>query len=109
MHRVTCPTFIVHGEKDVMIPVKHAHELQERCFGPCTFVSPANMTHNRFDVYDDVISPLKTFFVDDVYSNSDGSEEDDNVDNFGANTLHNEFLKSIQKISLPDLRAPRKN
>ena len=88
-----------------MIPVEHAHELKERCFGPCTFVSPENMTHNRFDVYDDLIKPLKNFFVDDVYSNSD-DEEDELVDNFGKKTsLNNSFLKSIHNVSLPNLNS----
>ena len=36
------------------------------------------MTHNRFDVYDDVIKPLTLFLVDDVYSNSDDEYDDDN-------------------------------
>lgn len=77
MHRVTCPTFIVHGAKDVMIPVDQAQDLSERCFGPCTFISPEEMTHNRFDMYEDVIKPLTNFLVDDVYTNSDDGSCDD--------------------------------
>ena len=75
-----------------MIPVEHASELQERCFGPCTFVSPEKMTHNRFDFYEDVIRPLTNFLVDDVYTNSDNDDDelDQDVDNFGAdNSLNN--------------------
>ena len=64
------------------------------------------MTHNRFDVYDDIIQPLKNFLAEDVYSNSD--DEDEFVDNFGAASMHNIFLKSIQKISLPNLHAVTK-
>ena len=40
------------------------------------FVSPEKMTHNRFDVYEDVIKPLTNFLVDDVYSNSDDEYEE---------------------------------
>ena len=103
MHRVTCPTFIVHGQQDVMIPVEHANELRERCFGPCTFLSPETMTHNRFDVYEDVIKPLTNFLVDDVYSHSDDEDsEDEDVDNYGtANSLNNQFLASVKKVSIP--------
>ena len=74
-----------------MIPVEHANELQERCFGSCMFVSPEKMTHNRFDVYEDVIKPLTKFLVDDVYSNSDDELEDqeEEVDNFGAASFLN--------------------
>ena len=103
IHQVTCPTFIVHGQKDVMIPVEHAYELQERCFGPCTFITPEAMTHNRFDVYDDVIKPLTLFLVDDVYSNSDDEYDDDNdeVGPFGqaADSLNHQYLKSVHRIS----------
>ena len=65
MHRVTCPTFIVHGQKDTLIPIEHAFKLKERCFGPCTFLAPALMTHNRYDVYDDLIRPLMHFIANE--------------------------------------------
>ena len=86
-----------------MIPVEHANELRERCFGPCTFLSPETMTHNRFDVYEDVIKPLTNFLVNDVYSHSDDEDsEDEDVDNYGtANSLSNQFLASVHKVSIP--------
>lgn len=61
------------------------------------------MTHNRFDVYEDVIKPLTNFLVDDVYSHSDDEDsEDEDVDNYGtANSLNNQFLASVQKVSIP--------
>ena len=63
MHRVTCPTFIVHGKQDTLIPISHARELKERCFGPCTLREPFRMTHNRYDAYEDIIRPLMSFFA----------------------------------------------
>ena len=45
------------------------------------------MTHNRFDFYEDVIRPLTNFLVNDVYTlNSDHEENDEDVDNFGADS-----------------------
>ncbi len=61
MDRVTCPTFIVHGQQDKLIPIDHAYKLKERCAGPTFFLSPANMTHNDFDFYEDLIRPLMRF------------------------------------------------
>ena len=63
MHQVTCPTFIVHGEKDKLIPISHALALKDRCYGPTFFLSPPNMTHNDFDFYEDLIRPLMRFLV----------------------------------------------
>ena len=63
MHRVTCPSFILHGQRDSLIPIEHAYKLKDRCFGPCTFLAPVMMTHNRFDVYEDLIRPLEHFLI----------------------------------------------
>ena len=46
-----------------MIPISHARELKERCFGPCTLREPFRMTHNRYDAYEDIIRPLMGFFA----------------------------------------------
>ena len=69
MHRVTCPTFILHGQRDFLIPIEQAFTLKERCFGPCTFLAPACMTHNRFDTYEDLIKPLGKFIqIEGLYN-----------------------------------------
>ena len=31
MDKVTCPTFIVHGQKDRLIPIDHAYALKDAC------------------------------------------------------------------------------
>ena len=61
MDKVTCPTFIVHGQKDKLIPIDHAYKLKDKCSGPTFFLSPSNMTHNDFDFYEDLIRPLMRF------------------------------------------------
>ena len=61
MDQVTCPTFILHGLKDMLIPIDHAYQLKDRCAGPTFFLSPPNMTHNEFDFYEDLIQPLMRF------------------------------------------------
>ena len=61
MDQVTCPTFILHGMRDKLIPIDHAYQLKEKCAGPTFFLSPPNMTHNDFNFYDDLIRPLMRF------------------------------------------------
>lgn len=61
MDKVNCPTFILHGLRDRLIPIDHAYQLKERCAGPTFFLSPPNMTHNDFNFYDDLIRPLMRF------------------------------------------------
>ena len=59
--KVSCPTFILHGQQDKLIPIDHAYALKEKCGGPTFFLSPHNMTHNEFDFYEDLIRPLMRF------------------------------------------------
>lgn len=58
MPLVKCPTFIVHGQKDGLIPYEHAQELHDKCSGQSFLVLPLEMTHNDFDFYSDLIRPL---------------------------------------------------
>ena len=51
---VTCPTFLIHGQKDTLIPSKHSRELQEVCGGPCSLLLSNDMDHNVFDFYEDL-------------------------------------------------------
>ena len=46
-----------------MIPIDQAQQLKERCFGPCTLITPDNMSHNRFDLYNDIARHIKSFLV----------------------------------------------
>ena len=61
MSFITCPTFLVHGIKDNVIPYHHSQKLHELCKGPSSLFLPAEMTHNNFDYCDDLILPIATF------------------------------------------------
>ncbi|OMJ92743.1 hypothetical protein SteCoe_4499 [Stentor coeruleus] len=58
---ITCPTFLVHGIKDTVIPYHHSQKLHELCKGPSSLFLPSEMTHNNFDYCDDLILPIATF------------------------------------------------
>ena len=58
-----CPTFILHGQKDALIPIEHAQALNDACSGPTYMVNPPSMTHNDFDFYEDLIRPLMRFLI----------------------------------------------
>mmetsp|Transcript_9693 Transcript_9693/g.14755 ORF Transcript_9693/g.14755 Transcript_9693/m.14755 type:complete len:270 (+) Transcript_9693:987-1796(+) len=58
---VRCPTFLVHGMKDNLIPYSHSKALHEECGGPCSIVIPSKMDHNNFDFIEDLITPFYHF------------------------------------------------
>jgi fermentation-respiration switch protein FrsA (DUF1100 family) len=58
INNVSCPTFILHGQRDTLIPIEQARELNDACIGPTFFIAPPLMTHNEFDFYEDLIKPL---------------------------------------------------
>ena len=91
MENVTCPTFIVHGQLDKLIPISHAYQLKDRCAGPTFFLSPPNMTHNDFDFYEDLIRPLMRFLCQinilQTYDDSDDDLEDRSNNSF-RNTMN---------------------
>eukprot|EP00347_Sterkiella_histriomuscorum_P023413 403334733 len=61
IQKVKSPTFILHGQKDTLIPLRQSEELHFRCGGPCALVTPKDMDHNNFDYINDLIQPLKQF------------------------------------------------
>mmetsp|Transcript_27363 Transcript_27363/g.26424 ORF Transcript_27363/g.26424 Transcript_27363/m.26424 type:complete len:143 (+) Transcript_27363:840-1268(+) len=58
---VTCPTFIVHGQRDTLISYRHSQELHMKCGGPSALIIPKDMDHNEFDFIDDLIKPFYYF------------------------------------------------
>lgn len=60
---VTAPVFIVHGMKDDFIPYTQAQALLECCTRSrfSYLLLPPEMTHNRFNVEDDLVKPLLKF------------------------------------------------
>lgn len=61
---VRCPTLIIHGQNDDIIPESHALELHKTCGGPCKLIMPETMTHNEFDTQKDLVRPIAQFFVE---------------------------------------------
>jgi hypothetical protein len=58
---ITCPTLIIHGVVDTLIPYSHSQELQVACAGITQLVLPKDMDHNFFDYYDDLLVPMANF------------------------------------------------
>ena len=60
---VTAPVFIVHGKKDDLIPYSQAQSLLDCCIKSrfTYLILPAEMTHNRFNVEEDLVRPLLKF------------------------------------------------
>jgi abhydrolase domain-containing protein 17 len=56
--KVRCPTLIIHGQADAVIHESHAIRLHENCGGPSKLIMPANMTHNDFEMQQDLIKPI---------------------------------------------------
>lgn len=61
MPKVRCPTFIVHGLQDTVIPYKESKELHEACAGPSSLLLPKMMDHNVFDFLEDLAIPFAEF------------------------------------------------
>ena len=58
---VTCPILFIHGQSDPLIPFKETLLLKEKCDCPYEILLPENMTHNDFDLDDDIIEPINQF------------------------------------------------
>ncbi len=60
---VTAPVFIIHGRKDELIPYQQAEALLENCNRSkfSYLLLPPEMTHNLFNVEDDLVRPLIKF------------------------------------------------
>eukprot|EP00357_Protocruzia_adherens_P003691 CAMPEP_0115017390 /NCGR_PEP_ID=MMETSP0216-20121206/28091_1 /TAXON_ID=223996 /ORGANISM="Protocruzia adherens, Strain Boccale" /LENGTH=293 /DNA_ID=CAMNT_0002388203 /DNA_START=357 /DNA_END=1238 /DNA_ORIENTATION=- len=62
IENVNCPTFIVHGKNDALIPWTHSVQLTRKCPGNCTLYAPDEMDHCRIDVTEDLAIPMARFF-----------------------------------------------
>lgn len=60
---VHCPVFLLHGQRDTMIPYGHSQDLRDKCAGPCSMILPANMDHNEFDFFEDLALPFSAFLM----------------------------------------------
>jgi fermentation-respiration switch protein FrsA (DUF1100 family) len=64
LKQVECPVLLIHGKKDGLIPFEHSQQLANVCKGPVSIYLSETMTHNKFEYYEDVISPIDKFFKD---------------------------------------------
>ena len=63
--KANCPTFVLHGRMDEVIPFHHGQELFEAAVGePKTFIDRHQMTHNDFNMNRDLLSPLQQFLIE---------------------------------------------
>lgn len=60
---ITCPTLLMHGVLDNLVPYGHSQRLHETCAGLCHLVLPKEMDHNFFDFYDDLLLPMAEFLT----------------------------------------------
>jgi abhydrolase domain-containing protein 17 len=60
---VNCPTLLIHGALDTLVPYSHSQELHSLCGGLCHLVLPKEMDHNFFDYYDDLLLPMASFLT----------------------------------------------
>jgi esterase/lipase len=75
---VTCPILFVHGQSDPLIPFKETLLLKEQCNCPFEVLLPEEMTHNDFDLDDDIIEPIHRF----IKRNCVIDEEKNEFENF---------------------------
>ena len=58
---ITCPILFIHGQSDPLIPFKETLLLKANCDCPFEVLLPEEMTHNDFDLDDDIINPINKF------------------------------------------------
>ena len=78
--KVTCPIIFIHGQKDPLIPFKETILLKDNCDCPFEVVLPLEMTHNDFEIDEDIIDPINNFIkknckIDNEKNNFDENEE----------------------------------
>ena len=61
---VKCPTIFIHGKSDPLIPYNETVELAKNCKSKHKVVLRDYMTHNDFDLFDDIMNPIKDFVND---------------------------------------------
>lgn len=75
---VTCPIIFIHGQKDSLIPFKETINLKDNCNCPFEVVLPISMTHNDFDVDEDIIEPIADFIGKNCSVDKEKNDFDEN-------------------------------
>ena len=70
---VTCPILFIHGQSDPLIPYKETVILKELCKCPFEVNLPEEMTHNDFDLDEDIINPVSNFIKKYCVVDMDGN------------------------------------
>ena len=78
--KVTCPVIFIHGQKDPLIPFKETIDLKDNCDCPFEVVLPNNMTHNDFDIDEDIIEPIVNFIGKNCFIDKDKNNFDENAE-----------------------------
>ena len=58
---ITCPILFIHGLKDPLIPVEETIKLKNACVCPVEVVLPPDMTHNDFNLKENIAIPIQNF------------------------------------------------
>ena len=77
---VKCPVFFIHGKSDPLIPYKETLLLKDNCKTHYEILLPEHMTHNDFDLYNDIIEPIDKFIKNNC--NVDNEKIDYNKDEY---------------------------
>ena len=85
--QVKCPILLIHGEDDSLISPIHSEKLEREAKKQNKIVylnKRSKMTHNKFDIYEDIIDPIKYFIQshklisqENNINNANGEEIDD--------------------------------
>ena len=58
---ITCPILFIHGLKDPLIPVEETIKLKNACNCPVEVILPPDMTHNDFNLKENIAKPIQNF------------------------------------------------
>ena len=81
---VKCPTFFIHGKSDPLIPYQETEKLYKLCKSKKDIHLPPHMTHNDFDLEEDIMKPIGKFVKEkcevdeeksDIFSNKEEMEK----------------------------------
>ena len=81
---VKCPTYFIHGKSDPLIPYQETVKLHKLCKSIKDIHLPPHMTHNDFDLEEDIMKPIGKFVKEkcevdeeksDIFSNKEEIEK----------------------------------
>jgi len=97
IQNVKCPTLLIHGQSDPLIPFTETLLLKEKCNCPYQVSLPEEMTHNEFDLDDDIINPIKNFMNVHCVKDMENNNWDLNSDEFKVYFDTPEFVNKLVK------------